>query len=191
LGAGDDVLDLRKGTLEGKAYGGDGADLYIISSAKTQMAEGLFGGHDTVQSSVKFQLSNFFEDLQLIGSNNISGRGNVIGNHVTGNTGDNRLFGYEGQDVLSGGAGNDLLSGGADGDVFVFKTGFGEDVISDFENGIDKIDLSGWETIANYSDLVLGHLAVDGADLVFTSGDEILRLKNVDISALDSSDFVS
>ena len=43
------------------------------------------------------------------------------------------------------GAGNDTLTGDAGSDVFVFKRvdGAGKSFITDFERGIDKIDLSG------------------------------------------------
>ena len=53
-----------------------------------------------------------------------------------------------GNDRLVGGAGDDLFFGGAGRDLFVFGatwtsvTGF-QDVIADFENGLDKIDLRG------------------------------------------------
>jgi serralysin len=38
-------------------------------------------------------------------------------------------------DRLTGGAGNDVLSGGEGDDTFVFASGFGNDVINDFEAG--------------------------------------------------------
>ncbi len=57
------------------------------------------------------------------------------------------LFGHGGDDVLIGGGGADRLTGGAGADTFVFKnvtdsTGNKVDVISDFESGTDKIDIS-------------------------------------------------
>jgi Ca2+-binding RTX toxin-like protein len=69
------------------------------------------------------------------------------------------VLGGDGNDVLQGGFGVDLLAGGSGGDVFVFArdqtgrlgfsrdTGFGEgerDVILDFEDGRDRIDLTGY-----------------------------------------------
>lgn len=58
------------------------------------------------------------------------------------------LDGSIGADVLRGGGGQDLLSGGTQGDVFIFATaaeagaGFGRDRITDFQAGVDDIDLS-------------------------------------------------
>ncbi|MGQ2931830.1 MAG: calcium-binding protein, partial [Sphingopyxis sp.] len=60
--------------------------------------------------------------------------------------GDNILFGDTGDDILSGGAGNDTLSGGAGRDSFRFETGFGDDVVTDFQTGSahDYIDVAGY-----------------------------------------------
>lgn len=65
---------------------------------------------------------------------------------VDGGAGDDFLLGEEGSDVLVGGAGKDLLRGGADADRFVFNLaseslGRRSDVVADFEQGADKIDL--------------------------------------------------
>jgi serralysin len=57
--------------------------------------------------------------------------------------GNDLLFGQEGNDTLTGGAGVDTMTGGADRDAFDFNSA-GEttgDRISDFTQGLDKIDL--------------------------------------------------
>ena len=56
------------------------------------------------------------------------------------------LYGGAGADLLDGGSGSDWLSGGADRDLFVFRTGYGNDIIIDFEGGygiVDRLDFSG------------------------------------------------
>jgi VCBS repeat-containing protein len=60
----------------------------------------------------------------------------------------NYMFGYGGDDVLSGGAGDDVLIGGIGGDTFKWTLGDqgtvttpAVDIIADFGNGTDKIDL--------------------------------------------------
>ena len=96
----------------------------------------------------------------IAGAGNDVLKGNKLGNELEGNSGDDRLYGYAGEDTLeggpgadrlygsagndtlSGGPGNDRLSGGADADVFVFTPGDGDDTITDFTRGEDKIDLS-------------------------------------------------
>lgn len=190
LGAGNDTLDLRRGSLDGTAYGGEGADVYRVSSRPADLSEGFLGGVDTVESSARFTLGDNFEILELIGNRDVAARGNGLNNIVTGNAGDNKLFGMVGIDTLSGAGGNDRLEGGDGGDTFVFATGFGDDVIADFVNGADKIDLSDWADIANYADLMLGHMTIDGSDIRFESGSDSLRLRNVDVGELDPADFV-
>lgn len=75
------------------------------------------------------------------------------GNHndkLFGNGGHDTLFGDKGNDTLIGGAGNDRLldgagvdrlTGGAGSDVFVLNRDGQRDIITDFQDGIDRIDL--------------------------------------------------
>ncbi|MCV9878226.1 serralysin family metalloprotease [Brenneria izbisi] len=74
----------------------------------------------------------------------IGGFGNDI---IVGNDVDNILQGGFGDDVLSGGRGADVLTGGIGADTFVYagvsdSMASSYDLITDFERGIDKIDLS-------------------------------------------------
>ncbi|MBL8562651.1 MAG: M10 family metallopeptidase C-terminal domain-containing protein [Gemmobacter sp.] len=63
---------------------------------------------------------------------------------LQGGTGRDVLNGDAGDDVLLGGWGSDLLTGGAGADRFVFTPGQGgRDIITDFQRGEDRIDLSG------------------------------------------------
>ena len=71
---------------------------------------------------------------------------------LSGGSGHDTLLGGGGRDVLNGGSGRDslvggsgvdLLTGGSGADRFVFTAGVtGRDIITDFQHGIDKIDLS-------------------------------------------------
>ena len=45
--------------------------------------------------------------------------------------------------MLTGGLGNDVLTGGAGADTFVFANNGSLDSISDFQTGVDHIDLRG------------------------------------------------
>ncbi|NAT76039.1 serralysin family metalloprotease [Dickeya dadantii] len=76
--------------------------------------------------------------------NAIGGSGNDI---LIGNSADNILQGGAGDDVLYGSTGADTLTGGAGRDIFVYGSGQDSTVsaydwITDFQTGIDKIDLS-------------------------------------------------
>jgi Ca2+-binding RTX toxin-like protein len=77
---------------------------------------------------------------------------NVIGSNfndsITGNNDANVLRGGLGNDTLNGGLGRDTMTGGAGNDIFVYNrttespAGSNRDVITDFQRGFDKIDLS-------------------------------------------------
>ncbi|MGK4384395.1 retention module-containing protein [Ectopseudomonas oleovorans] len=73
--------------------------------------------------------------LGLGGNDTLHGRG-----------GNDRLEGGDGNDTLIGGKGNDILIGGAGNDTFVWNAddrgGNYHDIIKDFGNGADKLDLS-------------------------------------------------
>jgi Ca2+-binding RTX toxin-like protein len=72
-----------------------------------------------------------------------------------GNAGINTLTGSAFNDTLDGGAGNDVLIGGAGNDTFIFTavaqsgiTATASDVIADFVQGEDKIDISAIDAFA-------------------------------------------
>jgi Ca2+-binding RTX toxin-like protein len=64
---------------------------------------------------------------------------------IDGGNGNDRLLGGRGDDQLAGDRGNDKLTGGSGRDTFVYENfapqDLGRDRITDFEVGIDKIEL--------------------------------------------------
>jgi Ca2+-binding RTX toxin-like protein len=119
----------------------------------------LFGeeGHDTLTVQDSEFGGNLFGgtgDDTLIGSNAAFSFNTLEGNEgndtlQAGTLGGASLSGGDGDDVLAGGAGDDQYIGGTGVDQFVFGQtwtnpdtfGF-QDIIWDFEDGIEKIDLS-------------------------------------------------
>ena len=96
---------------------------------------------------------------------------------LRGGPGDDRLYGGVGADALEGGPGADLLRGGPGADVlyggpgadiFVFAPGDGNDYISDFRFGDDRIGLTAFEDIRSPGDLDIseqeGDLLIDLSD---------------------------
>jgi Ca2+-binding RTX toxin-like protein len=70
------------------------------------------------------------------------GRGDDI---LRGQAGNDHLWGGRGDDVLDGGIGGlgkDILTGGSGADKFVFMADYGQDIITDFGRGDDRIQLS-------------------------------------------------
>jgi Ca2+-binding RTX toxin-like protein len=95
--------------------------------------------NDDISSLTSYTLGTGQSSLLLLGTDQINGIGNDLGNTITGNSNNNRLVGLLGADSLTGG-------GTADSDLFVYNslnesilgTGSSFDVITDF-NSKDRI----------------------------------------------------
>jgi Ca2+-binding RTX toxin-like protein len=113
--------------------------------------------------------------------------GNDGANNLSGGDGDDVLSGLGGDDIVSGGNGKDLifggtgadtLSGGADADTFVFSSadaskfinGKPQDVITDFQAGVDHIDLTAFD-IPNGQFLEIDNQNVGGVNYSFVGVD--------------------
>ena len=161
-GSGVDKLFGNDGndTLNGGSAGADvltgglGNDTYIVSHTGITVTEAYNQGTDAVSTTLaSYALGSNLENLIYTGTGAFNGTGNLLDNIVTGGTGNDTLNGGDGSDTLIGGTGRDNLTGGAGSDTFVFKSaaeagnGTGTsstnaDLITDFQVGIDKIDLS-------------------------------------------------
>jgi Ca2+-binding RTX toxin-like protein len=129
-GARDATIDLRPATLRYEEGGG----------GRVSFADGVFGGF-TIANGVTIEEARS-------GSGNDSLFGNDAVNLLSSGAGDDLIDGGAGSDRLVGGLGTDTLTGGAGADLFQFLTnedsmvGLGRDVITDFQQGSDLIDLS-------------------------------------------------
>lgn len=136
--------------------GGTGDDTYIVDTNTDTITELSNSGIDTVLSAATLTLANNVEKLTLTGTNAIDGTGNTLNNLITGNSANNVLNGSFGNDTLIGGDGNDFLVGGGGADVLTGDNGSDnfrysavseslpgttKDTISDFQSGVDVIDL--------------------------------------------------
>ncbi|THH35166.1 calcium-binding protein [Aliishimia ponticola] len=183
-GNGNDVLFALAGndTLQGQAgsdslYGGRDADLMLGGT-----------GNDVLRG-------NRGDDEMLGGNNNDDLRGGGNNDWLDGGSGDDYLSGDNGADTIIGGAGNDVMRGGSSGsagdgsaDTFVFAPGDGLDVIRDFEDGRDVIDLSAYGFASFAADVA--PLAVDtttGMRIDLGPGDVVYIdiLKTADFDAGD------
>ena len=109
--------------------------------------------------------------------------GNEADNVLLGNGGADTLSGGAGADTLDGGTGNDQLSGGVGADVFMID---GDDVVSDFEDGVDKI---AFETGENTLNLINISQVGDDVRVEDSQGNSVLIL-NISASLIDVSDIV-
>ena len=127
------------------------------------------------------------------GSGNDTVTGGALGDFLVGFDGDDALnggagkdslWGVDGNDILNGGsgidwlwggAGLDILIGGGGVDTFVFAAiadsavGAGRDLISDFDQGIDKINVSGIDAITGGVDEAFSFIG--GADFSGAAGE--------------------
>ncbi len=146
--------------------------------------------------------SNFiFDKTQFKVENGTAGDdvlfGSATADKLNGAYGNDTLFGGAGDDVLTGGLGTNMLYGEAGADTFKlyqkpYQYEFSHDKIGDFQVGIDKIDLTGFD-ITSFAQLKLILEARDDGSTFFWfhRGDDLHRIElfNVDATKLTAADF--
>lgn len=100
----------------------------------------------------------------------------------------NVIVGGSGDDILMDGAGSDTLVGGAGADIFVLSDDGEVDTITDFQLGVDSIDMSAYGLLHDVSDIQISSTA-DGAELRF--GDETLIIITANGTSLSAEDFTT
>ncbi|MFN4128551.1 MAG: CAP domain-containing protein [Paracoccaceae bacterium] len=159
-GLGNDTVQGGSGndTIYGSAgrnqlFGNNGNDVIYTSAAGDFAAGG--AGNDSIFGSDGADTIYAGLGDDFIGG----GAGNDL---IFGGAGDNRIFGGLGNDRVVAGTGKDVMTGGPGADVFVFTSaahigiGAGRDVITDFQSGVDDIDLRALATTFNGTDGLLG-----------------------------------
>ncbi len=162
------IFDPREAAVN--LTGGATADMYI----GTRFADTLsgLGGNDVLNGA----------------GGNDTLNGGLGNDRLLGSTGADRMLGGAGKDVLIGGAGNDVLIGGTGADRFVFAAGGQRDVITDFTDGVDKIDLSTF----NFASFAAAQaaFAASGADLVLSVAGDVLTVRNFTLTELTAGDLI-
>ena len=114
--------------------------------------------------------------------------------HFIGDRGRQELQGTAGDDVLDGGRGRDILIGGAGSDTFIFSTGYGRDIVRDFNargRDHDILDLSGLESVTGFRDVMRNHISVyEGGVMIDGGNGDVIILEGVKLKHLDASDFI-
>lgn len=193
-GAGNDTF--RDDGGADQMVGGTGNDTYRIDHAQDRIVELQGQGNDHVEASVSFSLrsqSQHLETLTLFGSDSIDGTGNARNNTLIGNRSDNRLDGAWGDDSIDGGGGDDILAGGRGADTFVFREGFGRDLISDFEldQSGEVINLGLISSISSFDDLVNNHIRnIDGQAVINDDLGNTIQIQGVRVEDLAADHFV-
>lgn len=109
---------------------------------------------------------------------------------IKGTTENDLIVGSDISEQITGFEGNDILTGGAGDDMFIYDSGHGADVINDFGNGADVLDLSEVNGMASFTDVMSTATQV-GADTVFDfGGGDRITLIGVSIATLEEQDFL-
>ena len=192
LGSGNDYV--RVGGGQESFDGGSGNDYIsyydssngIMIDLRDDEVSGSWAVNDTIKDFESASGSKTGDDEMhgTSGANTFRGYG---GDDVFyGRGGADKLYGGDGEDFFDGGAGSgvDQLWGGADADVFHFDKGEGVDIVKDFENNIDEIQLDNFgfnaATAFTFADQV-------GTDVVFDFGaDGMLTIENATIGQLQN-----
>lgn len=187
-GNGTDVIDNRKGVIQGDILSGFGNDTLITDKANVKLTELANQGSDTVKSTVSYTLADNVEGLTLLGKKNINATGNDgAENYLRGNSGNNVLTGLAGYNEFFGMGGKDTLIGGNDVDLFGLGKHYGRDTVKGFEDGVDGIDIYRLGA-DNFIDMH-GHIRDHGNDTWIVFGEDVLVLKGVDFDLIGADDF--
>lgn len=190
-GSGDDVLD--GGNSHDHLYGGDGHDAIYGEN-----------GDDTLHGGSDDDVLGGGEGDDTLhgdeGNDNLAGGDGI--DHLHGGSGDDVLKGGNSHDYLSGGDGHDVIEGGrgvdslhgnSGSDTFRFGDDWGDDLIGDFEAGVDIIEFFGNAGPTSYQELLTNIVEDFGSTTItWDSGGTTssIFLTSVLISDLSESDFL-
>ncbi|MEM6487648.1 MAG: CAP domain-containing protein [Pseudomonadota bacterium] len=185
------------GSFDDMVLGGGGADVVKTADGNDEVQAGT--GDDTVLSGTGDDLvwgesgddvlkTSEGDDTVHGGAGNdtiFAWRGNDI---VTGGPGDDVLRGDFDDDRIEGGPGEDRILGGPGRDTFVFRFGFQEDRLLDYNPVLEKLDFSGHDLVNGYGDLSISQ--IDSSVVITTPDDGRIVLADVDIARISEGDFI-
>ncbi|MEB8385784.1 hypothetical protein OO012_00970 [Rhodobacteraceae bacterium KMM 6894] len=197
-GSGDDEVELGGGNDYVRA--GGGADSYDGGAGRDYISyydssNGIridlrdneisrsWGSNDTINSFESASGSKTGDD-RMLGSDEANTLQSYGGDDALyGRGGHDKLRGGDGEDYFDGGHGDDLLWGGDDEDVFHFDRGEGKDIIKDFENNVDTIELDNFAFANTAAALAIATEA--GGNVIFDFGEDgMLIIDNATIAQL-------
>ncbi len=119
--------------------------------------------------------------------------GGALDDILVGGMAADTLEGAAGADILIDGGGSDTLTGGAGADLFVFDADGQTDVVTDFEIGVDRLDLSAFALLYDPAQLT-AQTQSWGARLTWK--DEVIDLYSsggggIDLSGWTASDIIN
>jgi beta-glucanase (GH16 family) len=163
--------------------GGNGANnTFVVDSSADEVIAGIGDGTDTIISYASFYaLPAGVENLQIGSSSGGIGMGNDLNNIITAKG--------SGAHTLIAGTGEDILTGTGSQDRFIITNGDKADVITNFANGSDVVQLNNFSVFTSFA-VVRSQMTQVGADVVLNlGGNQMLTFTNRTISQFTPADF--
>lgn len=162
------------------------ANVAVVEAARVGEALQIFVAAQAEQGVSQFAVSLANQGLDLIGP---AGGGALAGRAgddlLIGGSGNDRLEGGGGQDIIEDGLGVDTISGGPGADIFVLRADGQFDRITDFEPGVDRLDLSDFPMLYGPEQLTITSRSY-GALIQYR--DETLEVRRLNGGRLDTAD---
>ena len=164
--------------------------LYRVSSVTMTLTAGTL--ELLVSSALEPGLTRISYDVSALGAVLIGGGSSLFGTAL-----DDQLIGSDTSDALDGGAGEDIIfdgqgadsmTGGSGADLFIFAQDSVADAILDFERGVDRLDLSGFDFLHDVSQLTVTPTA-DGATITFA--EEVIQITTSDAAPLTAGELTN
>ncbi len=184
--AGNDKI-LSAATGNNVLYGGTGNDTLLGSYTDVRMYGG--AGDDSLLGSFAANtlLGGAGNDEVSGGNKNDTLSGDGGDDLLIGGGGDDHVFGGTGDDAFIGNEGNDRMTGGGGADIFAFEgiLPSGDDLITDFDAGLDRLYFSGGFAeehiqVTTSGDDLLVTWAAGSLRLIGSAGDSIVVLYDGD-----------
>jgi Ca2+-binding RTX toxin-like protein len=188
--AGNDTLNGGGGKDEMK--GGDGNDGFFGGGGDDRLLGE--NGDDTLYGDGGNDMLNGGAGADVLrgGSGNDGFFGGGGDDRIYGEAGVDTIYGDGGNDRIDGGTGDDILRGGTGRDTFVLATGCGADRILDFDDGLDKIDLTHVAGINSLADIVIFQISATETAIMLFDGSATVTLHVTSTSphVIDAGDFI-
>ena len=169
--------DTVQGSTDSEMIGGNNGEDSLLGG----------GGNDTLMGGKEGDLvdGQIGNDLVRGDLDNDIVRGGDGNDSLFGGRGNDQLFGDNGDDFLSGDRDTDTLTGGGGKDTFALITGGGIDIITDFENGVDLIQLPSGVNSVSLQSIGANTQIADSV-----TGEIFAQINNLAASSLTSASFV-